>query len=256
MQKPAIFHGITNRRGKGEHRPPAPQGGTSHTQSQSSPDHSDLPPLNKLLTQTPPFSTKSCHQLSWQSAYWPLKHAAAEALEPCTALSPGGSHHGGHLPLREGPTASQAGCEQLEACFPQAGRQAMLGTHRGKAPPPLRAEAEHSSGCQGARFLLPHDPLGPSCPQHGRRFVPRRPPAQPGLSSPQPRLSLCLPQPQLLPQGSEPHGHHPSLTAPLQGTLLPQEGPRALPSFTPWQSYRARAALPSEDGHFLMQIAR
>lgn len=51
------------------------------------------------------------------------------------------------------PPGSQAGCKQLEACFPEAGWQAMLVTSGGKAPPPLQVEAESSSSCQGMSFV-------------------------------------------------------------------------------------------------------
>lgn len=51
--------------------------------------------------------------------------------------------------------AARLGASSLRpACL----RQGVLVTHRGKAPPPLQAEAEHSSGCQVVSFLLPHNP--------------------------------------------------------------------------------------------------
>lgn len=112
--------------------------------------------------------------------------------------------------------------------------------------------------CHPSSSANPHPPPHPrcSCPQHRRSFIPRRPPAQ-VLSSGHPQLGLCPLQPlSSCHRAASPHSNHPSLPAPLQGTLPPQEGSHSLPSFTPWWSYRAREALPSEDSHFLAQIPR
>lgn len=184
---------------------------------------------------------------------------APGALSPAPP-SPGGSSHGGRRPPRGRPcsTWGQAGWAPAAGGLPEAGWQVVLVTHGGKTPPPPQAEAKHSSGYQVVSSLLLCKPAPPrcSCPQHRRSFIPRRPPAQ-VLSSAHPQLGLCPLQPlSSCHRAVSPRSNHPSLPEPLQGTIPPQEGSRSLPSFTPWWSYRAREALPSEDGHFLAQIPR
>jgi len=77
--------------------------GTSHTQSRSSPEHSDLPPLNTLLTQTPPVSSKGRHRLPVTVPAVPSKAWLLQAPGPCSLLSPGGSRHGGRRHPVEAP---------------------------------------------------------------------------------------------------------------------------------------------------------
>lgn len=162
--------------------------------------------------------------------------------------------------LREAPQPLQA-ARLGASSFAEAGWQAMLSTHRGAKHPFLCRQRQSTALAAGGAIPPPSQPPW-DLPAHstGEDLSPgghRPSPGEQVLSAPHPQMGLCLPQPlSSCHRAVSPHSSRPPLTAPSQGALLPQEAPGALPSFTPWQSYRAREALPSEEGHFLTQIFR
>lgn len=200
MQNPAIFHSTTIRKG-GTAQVPSPQGETSHIQSQHSLDCTDVPLLN-----------------SWHKNLLSVAKAATSFLAGCllppqytltVAESPTQpAPCGVHTPHREAaiaPEGTQARCEQLKACFPEAGWQVMPVTHDGGALPPLQLKKERSSSCWG--LSRSEDQMGKVPSQHWRSSGPwGHYPSMQVLSAP-------LPPPVPSSHHTSLHTDHPALTA-------------------------------------------
>lgn len=162
-------------------------------------------------------------------------------------LSPGGSSHGGRHHSGEALQRRQAGRGSWRpAVLRQGGRR--RGSHTGAKQPLLCRERQKAALAARGRHSPSRDvparsaggalSLGGRCPS----------PVQQALAAPQPSCGFASHSPlSSCHRAASPHSSRPSLTAPLQGALLPQERACTLPCFTPWRSYRAREALPSED---------
>lgn len=184
---------------------------------------------------------------------------APGALSPAPP-SPGGSSHGGRQRPRGRPCSTwrQAGWVPAAGGLPSwGGWQVVPVTHGGKTPPPLQAEAKHSSGYQVVSSLLSANPPPHNVAAHSTG----------GVSSPGGHWPRYCPQP--IPSwGFAPYSPSAPATgqrAPTAATLPSQHPCRGLlplrkghTVFPP--SHRGgvtgREALPSEDGHFLAQIPR
>lgn len=120
------------------------------------------------------------------------------------------------------PGGRQAGHQQLEACLPEAGWQVVLVMHGGKTPPPLQAEAKHSSSYQVVSSLLlckptPTPPPPMFLPTAQEELHPQEATGPGIVIRPSPAGALPPTAPQLLPQGSEPPQQPPFPPSTLAG---------------------------------------